>query len=120
MFCFYLALSSGQSLVHDRCVCVCVCVCVCTRAQLLSRLRLFVTPWTKAHKDPLSMGFSQQEYWGGLPFPPLGDLPDPGTDPTSPVLQANSLTLCHLRLPRDRNYVNSKLHSKEVFEADFM
>ena len=91
MFCFYLALSSGQSLVHDRYV----CVCVCAHAQLLSRLRLFVTPWTKAHKDPLSMGFSQQEYWGGLPFPPPGDLLDPGIELmslTSPALAGGFFT----------------------------
>ena len=39
--------------------------------------------WTVAHQVPLSMGFSRQEYWSGLPCPPLGDLPDPGTKPTS-------------------------------------
>ena len=39
---------------------------------------LFVTPWTVAHQAPLSMEFSRQEYWSGLPFPSLGDLPDPG------------------------------------------
>ena len=39
--------------------------------------------WIVAHKIPLSMGFSRQEYWSGLPCPPLGDLPDPGTKPTS-------------------------------------
>ena len=51
-------------------------------------------PWTVAHQVPLSMGFSRQEYWSGLPFPPLGDLPNPGIKPTSPVspaLQADSL-----------------------------
>ena len=41
-------------------------------AQSLSCVRLFVTPWTVAHQAPLSMGFSRQEYWSGLPFPPLG------------------------------------------------
>ena len=40
----------------------------------------FVTPWTVAHQAPLSMGFSRQEYWSGLPFPPPGDLPNPGTE----------------------------------------
>ena len=49
-------------------------------AQSLSRVRLFVTPWTVAHQAPLSMGFSRQEYWGGLPLPPPGDLPDPGIE----------------------------------------
>ena len=44
---------------------------------MLSRVRLFVTLWTVAHQAPLSMEFSRQEYWSGLPFPPPGDLPDP-------------------------------------------
>ena len=50
---------------------------------MLSRVRLFTTPWTAAHQAPLSMGFSRQEYWSGLPFPSPGDLPDPGIKPTS-------------------------------------
>ena len=50
-----------------------------------------VTPWTAAHQAPPSMGFSRQEYWSGLPFPPPGDLPNPGTEPRSPALQADSL-----------------------------
>ena len=49
------------------------------------------TPWTVAYQAPLSMGFSRQEYWSGLPFPSLGDLPDPGIKPGSPALQADSL-----------------------------
>ena len=44
-----------------------------------------------AHQVSLSMGFSRQEYWSGLPFPSPGDLPDPGTEPRSPALQADSL-----------------------------
>ena len=44
----------------------------------LSRVRLFATPWTVAYYAPPSMGFSRQEYWSGLPFPSLEDLPDPG------------------------------------------
>ena len=52
----------------------------------LSRVRLFATPWTVAYQVPLSMGFSRQEYRSGLPFPSLGDLPDPGIEPRSPVL----------------------------------
>ena len=43
------------------------------------------TPWTVAHQAPLSMGFSRQEYWSGLPFPSSGDLPDPGIKPGSPA-----------------------------------
>ena len=61
------------------------------RCYSLSRARLSVTPWTAAHQAPLSMGFSRQEYWSGLPFPFLGDLPDSGIKPWSPALQADSL-----------------------------
>ena len=50
-----------------------------------------VTPWTVACQAPLSIGFSRQKYWSGLPFPSPGDLPDPGTEPESPRLQAHSL-----------------------------
>ena len=49
------------------------------------------TPWTVAHQAPLSMGFSRQEYWSGLPFPSPEDLSDPGIKPGSPALQAGSL-----------------------------
>ena len=48
-------------------------------------------PWTVASQTPLSMEFFRQEYWSGLPCPPPGDLPDPGTKPESPALQADSL-----------------------------
>ena len=50
-----------------------------------------VTPWAVAHQAPLSMGFSRQEYWSGLPFPSPGDLPNPGIKPEFPELQADSL-----------------------------
>jgi len=49
------------------------------------------TVWTAAHQAPLSMGFSRQEYCSGLPCPPPGDLPNPGIEPRSPSLQADSL-----------------------------
>ena len=58
----------------------------------LSRVRLFATLWTVAHQAPLSMGFSRQEHWSGLPFPSLGDLPDPGIKPRSRALQADALS----------------------------
>ena len=61
------------------------------KVKLLSHVRLFATPWTVACQAPLSMGFSQQECWSGLPFPSPGDLPDPGIEPGSPALQADSL-----------------------------
>ena len=63
----------------------------CVYAKLLSHVRLFGTPWTIAHQSPLSMGFSRQEYWSGLPCLPPGDLPNSGTEPESPALQAYSL-----------------------------
>ena len=55
---------------------------------VLSGVRLFATPQTVAHQAPMSMGYSRQEYWNGLPFPPQGDLPDPGMEPTSPLSPA--------------------------------
>ena len=63
-------------------MCVCVCVCV------FSHVQFFVTPWTVACQAPLSMGFSRQEYWRGLPFPTPGDLPNPGIETTSPEFPA--------------------------------
>ena len=56
----------------------------------LSRVQLFVTPWTVAHQIPLSMEFSKQQYWSRLPFPSPGDLPNPEIEPGSPTLQADS------------------------------
>ena len=50
-----------------------------------------MTPWTVAYQAPLSMGFSRQEYWSELPFPSPRDLPEPGIEPGSPALQADSL-----------------------------
>ena len=50
-----------------------------------------MTLWTVAQHAPLSMGFSKQDYWSGLPFPSPGDLPNPGIEPKSPALQADSL-----------------------------
>ena len=67
---------------------------------LVTKLCLtLATPWTVACQAPLSMGFSRQEYYSGLPFPPPGDLPHPGMKlepPVFPALQAYSLLLCHL------------------------
>ena len=63
-----------------------------TCVKSLSRVRLFAIPWTVARQAPLSMGFSKQEYWSGLPFPFPGDLPNPGIKPGSPVLQADALS----------------------------
>ena len=57
--------------------------------QSLSHVRLFVSPWTVAHKAPLSVEFSRQEYWGGVPFPTPGDLPDSGIEIKSPARLPN-------------------------------
>ena len=61
------------------------------KVKLLSRVRLFATPRTVACQAPLSMGFFRREYWSGLPFPSLEDLPHPGIEPGSPALKADSL-----------------------------
>ena len=63
-----------------------------SRSKSISRVRLFVTPWTVAYQAPLSMRFSRQEYWSGLPFPSPGDLPNPGIKPGSPALESDALT----------------------------
>ena len=54
-------------------------------------MQLFVTPWTVTHQATLSMEFSRQEYWSGLPFSPPGALPNPGIERGSPTLQVDSL-----------------------------
>ena len=61
------------------------------KVKSFSCVWLFVTPWTVAYQAPLSMEFSRQEYWSGLPFPSPGDLPNPGIEPGSPALQADTL-----------------------------
>ena len=61
------------------------------KVKLFSRVRLFATPWTIANQAPLSMGFSRQKYWSGLPFPSPGYVPNPGIEPGSPALQADAL-----------------------------
>ena len=63
---------------------MCVCVCVCA----FTHVCLFVTPWTIAHQASLSMKFSRQEYWSGLPFPSPGDVPNPGIKAASVVFPA--------------------------------
>ena len=63
----------------------------CLHSQLLSHAQLFGTPWTVARQAPLSMGFSRQEYWSGLPFPSPGDLPNPGIKLKSPTLAGRFL-----------------------------
>ena len=62
------------------------------KEKSLSRVQLFVTLWTVAYQASPSMVFSRQEYWSRLPFPSPVDLPDPGIEPRSPALQADTLT----------------------------
>ena len=79
-------LKIEETKCHLRESCPCVLSC-------FVRDRLFATLWTVAHHAPLSMGFSRQEYWSGLPCSPPGDLSNPGIKPASPMtpsLQANS------------------------------
>ena len=59
---------------------------------MLSRVQLSATPWTVVHQTPLAVGFSSKEGLGGLPFPPPGDLPDPGIEPVSPALAGGFFT----------------------------
>ena len=75
---FIRSISSGPISTYER-------VKFRLILSLFSCVWLFVTPWTIAHQGPLSIGFSRQEYWSGLPFPLLGDLPDPRIKPESPT-----------------------------------
>ena len=59
---------------------------------MLSCDKLFVSPWTVAKQAPLSIGFPKPEYWSGLPFPSLRNLPDPGIEPASPALAGGFFT----------------------------
>ena len=66
---------------------------------------------TVAHQAPLSMGFSRQEHWSGLPFPPLGDLPNPGNQTPSTALQADPLPTELPEKPYTSSYTWCKVHS---------
>ena len=70
---------------------MCVCVCFCVHAHVLSCVQLFAATYIVALQAPLSMEFSRQEYWSGLPSPTPGDLPSPGIEPRSPTFQADAL-----------------------------
>ena len=86
-------------------------------AQLLSRARLSWAPWTVAHQAPLSVEFSRQEHWSGLPCCPPGGLPCPGTEPVSPscpALQGDSLALSPQGAPSS---VGGKYEKQKVLTA---
>ena len=77
-------------------VCVCIYAYVCIYVYgggLVTKLcPTLAISWTVACQAPLSVGFSRQEYWSGLPFPSPGDLPDPGIEPVSPALAGGFFT----------------------------
>ena len=70
----------------------CMLLYIKVKMKLLSRVRLFATPWTLVYQAPPSMGFSRQEYWSELSFPSPGDLPDPGVTPVSLALAGGFFT----------------------------
>ena len=70
--------------------------------MVLSHVQLFATPWTVACQVPLSVELSRQEYWSGLPFPTLGDLPNPGIKAVSPALADGFFTTVP---PEKRHYI---------------
>ena len=74
---------------------------LCMFVYVLSGVRFFAAPQTVAQQAPMSRGFSRQEYWNGLPFPPQGDLPDPGMEHTSPLSPALAGRFFTTVLPRN-------------------
>ena len=84
-----IGLFSQQSTQHSK-LANSTCCQVCAYTRVLSHVQLFATPCTVACQAPLSMAFPGKEYWRGLPFPSPRDLSDPGIEPTSPALQADS------------------------------
>ena len=88
----------GSSAVEQR-----VHACVLSHFSCVWQ---FATLWTIDQQSPLSVGFSKEEYWSGLPCPPPGDLPDPGVKPVcpeTPALQVDSLLLSHLGKPKAKS-----------------
>ena len=68
------------------------------KVKSLSRVRLFAIPWTAVYQACLSMGFSREEYWSGLPFPSPGDLPHPGIEPRSPTIVLNAEAVAKMKI----------------------
>ena len=84
------------------------------KVKSLGCVQLFMTPWTIVHQAPPSMGFSRQEYWCGFLFPSPGDLPNPGIEPRSPALQADSLTSEPPGLRKVMTNLDSLLKSRDI------
>ena len=105
-------LLSQKRIIYAQCVCVCSVTSVVSDS--------FVTLWTTACQAPLSMEFSRQEYWSGLPCPPPGDFSNPGIKPAAPALQVDSLPLSHQGSPCStwRNIKNIVLHERSQSQKD--
>ena len=82
---------------------------------LLSHVRLFATPWTVALQAPASMQFPSQEYWSWLPFPPPGDLPNPGIEPASLVSPASAGGFFTTSAPWEAVYLFNIMYSWVLF-----
>ena len=82
-----------------------------------SRMQLFVTQWTVAHKAPLCMDFSRQEYWSGFPCPSPEDLSDPGIEPMFPTLQADYLPFELPRMTLNIFEVVSKTSTNDLIDC---
>ena len=87
---------------------LCECLVSC-----FSHVQFFLTLWTVACQAPLSRGFSRQESWSGLPFPPPGDLPNPGIKPGSPALQV----VCLLTEPPGKPLLPLESHIKQARDS---
>ena len=83
------------------------------RARMLSHVWLFAASWAIDHQAPLSMGFVRQEYWSGLPFPSLKDLPNPGIEPVSPALAGGFFTHWAIRKAHFKHIAEIFLRDKD-------
>ena len=89
------------------------------KVKSLSRAQLFGTPWIVAYQVPLSLGFSRQEYWSGMPLPSPGNLSDPGIEAGSPALQADYLPSELLGGLRSKSCSQPALVNKVLLEHSY-
>ena len=93
---FSFRVASVVPLGYSSVIHICVCMYACCVLSCFSHVHLVATPWAVALQASLSMGLPRQEYRSGMPYPPPGDLPDPGIKPSvSPASQADSLLVSH-------------------------
>ena len=88
--------------------------------SLVAMSNSFETPWTAAHRAPLCVKFSRQEYWSALPFPAPGDLPDPGIKPMSPACHRDSLPMIQQSKPHLLNKTIWKIEKEKYLIFDFL